>query len=227
MSAAELRRSCNCGDKYQNATRHDGCRATSGLRQSGRRDRGAAARRANNLQPDRQSGCREAGGNTDRWLAGQVKWKREGQPLKRLNHAPFDLLQTLDVKGKGRHGQGRREWDVVAPHEPPHLVGDSLARHHRTCQLLGGPVAGDELDDMRRHFAAMLSDHRAQAFQVAFQRYQSPEPGIRVLKARMRLVDAAAQVTLEHPHRLAHDAAHLWIDRGIAPVGAVGDAEAL
>ena len=73
----------------------------------------------------------------------------------------------------------------------------------------------------------MLGNHRPQPAQIGFQRNDAPERQIGILEAGMGLLNDAAEIALEHLDGIANDPAHLGIDGGVAPVGAVGDAEAL
>ena len=76
---------------------------------------------------------------------------------------------------------------------------------------------------IRSPYSSTIARH---AGEVGLQRDERPERLGGIREARMRLLDDTAEVVLEHLDRLADDLAHLGVDRRIAPVGAVGDAQA-
>ena len=73
----------------------------------------------------------------------------------------------------------------------------------------------------------MLRHQPAHPSKIGLRRHEAPEGEIGVVPAGVGLLHGAAELALEHLDRIAHDLAHLGIDRGVAPIGAVGHTTAL
>jgi len=91
---------------------------------------------------------------------------------------------------------------------------------------LGGPLGAQDVDQMRAHPVPEGVGEAAQAHQVAFVHDHAPERLVRVGPAWVGAFDDTAEVPLEHAGGAVDDVAHLRVDRGVAEVGAVGDAQA-
>ena len=118
------------------------------------------ARRADDLQADRQAGRREAGGHRGRRLAGEVAGQRVGRALGPAREG-VGVVERLDRRRGGRRHRRQQQVELAVPERQVArelrlgLVGlGVVGQRDRQALLRGGAEAGIELAvELRRDLA--------------------------------------------------------------------------
>ena len=111
---------------------------------------------ADDLQSNGQAVLSKASRYGSRRLTRHIEGKSKRQPLERRNDLPINLLDTLDMQGKGRNRECGCQQQIIVRHEFRRLVGNGLARHQGIGESFRGPRRADEIHKMWRHVMGML-----------------------------------------------------------------------